>query len=68
MQPGEVLDLHLSGRGVRLTAPLRVRVVHTTETPEQQWLIGGAFEAPLPEALASELSSAGPTTAPDSPA
>ena len=57
MQTGEVLDLHLSGRGVRLAVALRVRVAHTTEMPDGQWLVGGAFEPPLPEALASELSA-----------
>ena len=57
VQPGAVLDLHLSGRGVRLAVALRVRVAHTTEMPDGQWLVGGAFEPPLPEALASELSA-----------
>jgi hypothetical protein len=36
---------------------LRVRVVHASELQDGQWLVGGAFEPPLPEALASELTS-----------
>jgi hypothetical protein len=57
VQPGAVLDLHLSGRGVRLAVALRVQVVHATEMSDGQWLVGGAFEPPLPQALASELTS-----------
>ena len=68
MQTGEVLDLHLSGRGVRLAVAVRVRVAHAAERPAGRWLVGGAAEPPLPNALASELSCAGPTAAPDSPA
>jgi hypothetical protein len=57
VQPGEVVDLHLSGRGIRLAVALRVRVVHASEMPDGQWLVGGSFEPPLPQALASELSA-----------
>ena len=57
VQPGEVLALHLSGRGVRLAVALRVRVVHASELPDGQWLVGGSFEPPVPQALASELTS-----------
>jgi PilZ domain len=57
VQPGEVLNLHLSGRGVRLAVMLPVRVVHAGERPDGRWLVGCAIEPPLPKALASALSS-----------
>jgi hypothetical protein len=57
VEAGEVLNLHLSGRGVRLAVMLRVRVVHAGKMPDGRWLVGGAFEPPLPKALARELSS-----------
>ena len=56
VRPGEVLNLHLSGRRVRLAVTLRVRVVHAGQRPDGRWLVGGALEPPLPEALARELS------------
>ena len=57
VQPGAVLDLHLSGRGVRMAVAVRVRVVHASEMPDGRWLVGGSFKPPLPQALASELSA-----------
>jgi hypothetical protein len=51
-QPGEWLDLRLSGQGSALGLALRVRVVHAVALPDGRWLVGCAFDAPLPDALA----------------
>ena len=50
-QPGERLDLRLSGQGSALGLALRVRVVHARAIPDGRWLVGCAFDAPLPNAL-----------------
>ena len=51
-QPGERLDLRLSGQGSPLGLALRGRVVHAVALPDGHWLVGCAFDAPLPDALA----------------
>jgi hypothetical protein len=51
-QPGEWLDLRLSGQGSPLGLALRGRVVHAAALPDGRWLVGCAFDAPLPDALA----------------
>jgi len=51
-QPGERLDLRLSGPGSPLGLALRARVVHAVALPDGRWLVGCAFDAPLPDALA----------------
>jgi len=51
-QPGEVLDLRLSGQDSPLGLALRARVVHARAIPDGRWLVGCAFDAPLPDALA----------------
>ena len=50
-QPGEWLDLRLSGQGSPLGLALRGRVVHVVALPDGRWLVGCAFDAPLPDAL-----------------
>ena len=50
-QPGERLDLRLSGQGSPLGLALRGRVVHVVALPDGRWLVGCAFDAPLPDAL-----------------
>src|SRR6516165_11139520 len=49
-QPGEWLDLRLSGQGSPLGLALRGRVVHVVALPDGRWLVGCAFDAPLPHA------------------
>ena len=51
-QPGEQLDLRLSGQGSPLELALRARVVYARAIPDGRWLVGCAFDAPLPDALA----------------
>jgi len=51
-QPGERLDLHLSGQCSPLGLALRARVVYAVALPDGRWLVGCAFDAPLPDALA----------------
>ena len=51
-QPGERLDLRLSGPGSTLGLALRARVVYARALPDGRWLVGCAFDAPLPDALA----------------
>src|ERR1700741_1775497 len=48
LQPGELLNLHLSGSSSRLGLGLRARVVHSEERPDGRWLAGCAFDASLP--------------------
>ena len=50
-QPGEHLDLQLSGPGSPLGLALRARVVYARALPDGRWLVGCAFDAPLPDAL-----------------
>ena len=51
MQPGERLDLRLSGQDSLVGLALRARVVHARAIPDGRWLVGCAFDAPLPNAL-----------------
>ena len=50
-QPGEWLDLQLSGQDSLVGLALRARVVHARAIPDGRWLVGCAFDAPLPDAL-----------------
>ena len=50
-QPGEMLNLRLSGQDSLLGLALRARVVHARALPDGRWLVGCAFDAPLPDAL-----------------
>jgi hypothetical protein len=50
-QPGERLDLRLSGQDSLVGLALRARVVHARAIPDGRWLVGCAFDAPLPDAL-----------------
>jgi len=55
VNPGEHLDLHLSGPSTSLGLALRARVVHSQERPDGRWLAGCVFDETLPDSLVALL-------------
>jgi hypothetical protein len=55
VNPGEHLDLHLSGPSAGMGLALRVRVVHSQARPDGRWLAGCVFDETLPDSLVALL-------------
>jgi hypothetical protein len=55
VNPGELLNLHLSGPGSRLGLALRARVIHSQVRSDGRWMAGCAFDQTLPDSLGALL-------------
>jgi hypothetical protein len=47
IKPGTVIVVRLHGGGDRFSRPLPMRVMHSTQRGDGEWLVGGIFVRPL---------------------
>jgi hypothetical protein len=55
IKPGTVLILTLTNECQQPSRPMSVRVMHATQQPDGQWLVGGAFTRKLSDAELQRL-------------
>jgi hypothetical protein len=56
IKPGTVLVIRLHGAGDRFSRPLPMRVMHSTQRSEGDWLVGGTFVRSLTAAEVQQLA------------
>ena len=59
IRPGRVLVLKLTSDARGLSRPLLVRIIHSTQQADGNWLSGGAFVRPLTEEELDPILDAG---------